>query len=75
MEIPNTIDADGKEACFMPLAYETFAMRRLLWRELGLRYDDMEHREILETMKFMDLERKHPYRQERARKEAERKQH
>ena len=70
MEIPNTVDSSGKEVSLPPAAYERFAMRRLFWREFGLRYDEVTHREVQETMVFHDLERQHPYRQQRAQREA-----
>lgn len=52
----------GQAVSVMPRAYERFAMRRLFWREMGLRYDDMPRGEIEEAMLFRELERKHPQR-------------
>ena len=56
-----------------PSEYEAFALRRLLWREIGAHYDDMTVREVQEAVLFLELEREHPHRFERAQREMTRK--
>lgn len=45
-----------------PLEYQEFSLRRFFWQSLGLRYDELSHKEVTETLTFMDLEKKHPHR-------------
>ena len=45
-----------------PIEYQTFTLRRFFWQELGLKYDDMSYREVVEATTFMALEKQHPHR-------------
>ena len=72
MEIP-TVQADGSEVCVMPPEYEEYRMRRLLWQEHGLHYEDTPNMTIAEIIAFGQLEQQHPYRFQRAQREAQRK--
>ena len=73
MEIPSP-QIDGSEACVMPPEYEEYMIRKILWQEAGLHYDDTPLHVATEHIAFRELESKHPYRQERARRESERRQ-
>lgn len=66
MEIPNAVDASGREVCVAPAAYERYKLRRYFWTEMGLRYDDMTHRDVDDALTFAALERKHPQRERKA---------
>jgi hypothetical protein len=48
-----------------PSEYQSFALRRFFWQQLGLRYDDLSFKEVSETLAFMELERLHPHRQKK----------
>ena len=56
----------------VPIEYETYALRRLFWQESGQRYDEMGHGEVMDAILFRRLEKAHPYRFERAKKEQRR---
>lgn len=48
-----------------PIEYQAFSLRRFFWQNLGMKYDDMSYREVVEAMTFMELERQHPHRQKK----------
>ena len=73
MEIP-TIQPDGSEQCVMPSEYEEYVLRKIMWTEAGLHYDDTPAHVTAEHIAFRELEAKHPYRQQKAQQEAQRKQ-
>ena len=68
MEIP-TVQPDGSEACVMPPEYEEYTLRKVLWQEAGLHYDDTPIETVAQHMTFRALEQQHPYRQQRARQQ------
>lgn len=68
MEIP-TIQSDGSEACVMPTEYEEYTLRKVLWQEAGLHYDDTPVETTAQHMSFRALEQQHPYRFERAKQQ------
>lgn len=54
--------AGGKALCVAPPEYEHLAMRRLLWQQVGLQYDDLPRDEAQEIALMLELERAHPQR-------------
>ena len=45
-----------------PPEYERFALRRLMWQELGAHYDEMSYQDAQRAVAFLGLERQHPHR-------------
>ena len=72
MEIP-TEQPDGSEACVMPPEYEEYMLRKVLWQEAGLHYEDTPLEVTKEHMTFRSLEAEHPYRQQKAQRAAQQK--